>query len=240
MSTHLIAFPHRPAGFDLDVICIVYNPIFNAAVDTNLRLKTSAAISRAVIKFCGIRPYKVIPIEEHHLRRTAIGKLSRSKTRLAFEAGIYASCEAPDLTIANTIKRQFRPDIKTVEGMTRFEHTILGMFLDTFPLGSAMLSLQPTSKLVDPTTSIFNLGLTFIEVMKFKAALQRRLNMPEFSVSKLFGNATLRKLANLLSTGDYGYAPVITLRSEGGKTPLWCVHDEMGDVYSFMSLARLM
>lgn len=240
MSSHLIAFPHRPSGYDIDVICIVYHPIFNAAIDTNLRLKTSAAISRAVIKFCGVRPYKVIPIEEHHLRRTAIGKLSRPKIRLAFEAGVYDSCEAPDLTIANTIKRQFRPDIKTHDEMTRLEHTILGIFLDTFPMGSAMLSPQSTSKLVDPNTSLFNLGLTSMEVMKFKATLQARLNMPEFSVARLFANPTVRGLANLLSTGVYGYSPVVTLRLEGRKTPLWCVHDEIGDVYSFMSLARLM
>ncbi|CAG8980852.1 hypothetical protein HYALB_00011045 [Hymenoscyphus albidus] len=239
MSSRLIAFPHRQSDFNTDSIYIVYRPIFNAAVDTNLRLTTSAAISQAVIRFFGVRPCKVIPIEEHQLQRTAIGKLSRPKTRLAFEKGAYTTCKSADMNLANSIKMQFQLGIKNEFGATHLEQTILGIFLDVFPPGSSMLSIKPTNELLDPGTPLFDLGLTSFEIMKFKFALQTRLKMPDFSVRTLFANPTVRELANCISTGDYVYSPVATLRLTGEKTPLWFVHDELGDVYSFIGLARL-
>lgn len=37
--------------------------------------------------YCGVRPFKVIPVDEAHLEKSSLGKLSRSKIKMYFEAG---------------------------------------------------------------------------------------------------------------------------------------------------------
>lgn len=80
-----VAFPHRPAGSETEVVCIVYLTTNNPSDDVK-RAETTAAISKAVVKYFGVRPYRIIPLPDSSLLpKSSLGKLSRSKIRSSFE-----------------------------------------------------------------------------------------------------------------------------------------------------------
>jgi hypothetical protein len=67
----------------------VYLPGTNTQ-DAAARVNSSTSLSKTVVKHCGVRPYKIIPLDENILQKSSLGKLSRSKLRKCFEEGKYS------------------------------------------------------------------------------------------------------------------------------------------------------
>jgi hypothetical protein len=99
--TYTVVFPHRPAHSETETFCVIYLPETKFQ-DTATRVNSSTSISKTVVKHCGARPYKIIPLDENTLQKSSLGKLSRSKLRKSFEEGKYSEhIKANEEIIAN-------------------------------------------------------------------------------------------------------------------------------------------
>ena len=87
--TYTIVFPHRPSHSETETVCVVYLPEAKIQ-DAAIRVNSSTSISKTVVKHCGARPYKIVPLDETILQKSSLGKLSRSKLRKSFEEGKYS------------------------------------------------------------------------------------------------------------------------------------------------------
>jgi hypothetical protein len=87
--TYTVVFPHRPAHSGTETICVLYLLEIKLR-DAATRVNSSTSISKTVVKHCGARPYKILPLDETILQKSSLGKLSRSKLRKAFEGGKYS------------------------------------------------------------------------------------------------------------------------------------------------------
>ena len=87
--TYTIVFPHRPSHSETETVCVVYLPEAKIQ-DAAIRVNCSTSISKTIVKHCGARPDKIVPLDETILQKSSLGKLSRSKLQKSFEAGKYS------------------------------------------------------------------------------------------------------------------------------------------------------
>lgn len=224
-------FPHRPENADSETVCVVYLPSYQKHEDT-ARLKARSAIRDVVMKHCMTRPYKIIPLDKVFLPKTALGKLSRSKIKKAFESGVYDKSIAFD---EERISQVSTNDL--VQPRTPMQMALRDIFADVFVISPAEIGIN---------TNIYDLGCSSLEINKLKWRLQSTPYFPDMiPLTQLISNPTIDALSASFgpdnasgSTVSKPYDPVVVLRSEGSKTPLWLVHPGMGEVLIFLHLAR--
>ena len=221
--SYTAAFAHRPANSQTEVVVIVYLPAY-APEDIDSRVKASEAIARITMTYCGVRPYKIIPLDQALLPKTTLGKLSRAKLRKAFEDGRFAGCETEnDRAIANHKKTLYEPP------STESEKKIMQAFERCFKLDHS----------ISIDDNIFDVGATSIELLRLKSTIEKTMKLLKpLPISMLMTNATTRSLGKAIDElEDSGYDPVTVLQPHGSKAPLWLVHPGVGEVMIFMQLA---
>ena len=184
-------------------------------------MRTATKISKAVVKYCGTRPSKIIAVPVSLLRKSSLGKLSRSKIRRAFEDGTYAEYEIEDRTLVPQSS-----DIFDFKGTPT--QKIIRQHLSTlFGVNASQVS------------DLFDLGASSIDLLKLRARLQESLKI-EIPVTLLFSHPTIRDLSQSLDAlhNKKRYNPITPLQAAGTRTPLFIIHPGMGDVLIFMNLAR--
>ena len=226
-----VVWPHRPKHSPTETLCIAYLPAYPSD-DTHKRLQTAAAISRAVVKYCGARPFKIIPLPASVLQKSSLGKLSRSKIRRAFEEGAYLQYEAEDNAIS---KRNIG---EAITG-TATQKTVLQALHELLTVNSSQLMLE-----IHLSSDIFELGLSSIDLLKLRASLQKSLNLDSIPITIFFSHPILHHLSQAIDdlqkkTPQKIYNPLSLLQPHGTKTPLFLIHPGVGDVLIFMNLARL-
>ena len=91
-------------------------------------------------------------------------------------------------------------------------------------------------------TSLFDYGITSIELVTFKQRVQTKLATGiEIPIVMVMVNPTIRGMAEALNTlmkGPQPYNPVVPLRTEGDKTPMWLIHPATGEIFVFINLAK--
>lgn len=223
--SYLAAFPTRPAGADTESLCIVYLPSYGNH-DVESRVATRDAIRRLVMNNFMLAPYKIIPLTQDLLQKSSLGKLSRAKIRIAFESGVYAECQKlDDLHLAAWRSKRLAQPANASEKV----------LLDTF---SEIFNVAVEE--IGANTSFFDLGASSVEVLRLKSALQKRLSLPQsIPVITFMTNSTAQSLARaLLGETIRAYDPVVILKAEGRKTPLWFIHPGFGEVLIFLNLAK--
>lgn len=227
-------FPHRPQNADSETLCVVYLPSYDVDNDVEARLHARNAIRDVVMKHCMARPYKIIPLERVFLPKTALGKLSRSKLRKAFESGVYRDAiEVDERLIA------FAQSSREVVQLpsTEKELVLQNIFSDVFGVPRAEIGIH---------TNVYNLGCSSVELFKLKWAMQSKPQFPNvIPVTTMISNPTIASLLSAMDKMMGGsrmslteYNPVVVLRSGGSKSPLWLVHPGMGEVLVFLNLAK--
>ncbi|OQE23213.1 hypothetical protein PENSTE_c009G09069 [Penicillium steckii] len=223
-------FSSFPKKGDTEIICVVYLP--NYASDDNVaRAKTADTIAKITMMTTGVRP-EVLPLDKFHLQKTALGKLSRSKIKSAFEKGDYKSYQELHSESIKLHRKMAR-----VHPSNELEEKLLHMFL---------VSLELPQEEFDVQTSLFDMGITSVELIKLKKKIEEHLNMAqEIPIITLMTNPTVRDLASALkdqqgyqNAGEYN--PTVRLQSQGEKTPLWLVHPGVGEVLVFLNLAKFL
>ncbi|KAI9885439.1 MAG: putative NRPS-like protein biosynthetic cluster [Watsoniomyces obsoletus] len=224
--SYTAVFPHRPKGSDTEELCVVYHPAYQPD-DAKARTETADAIAIVSGSICGVRPYQIIPLDKIFLPKSALGKLSRSKIRTAFESGVYREIQEEN----NQAIKTYRKSRREAPG-TQTEEQILKLFGDMFDLPADEIGVG---------SSLFDLGVNSIDLIRFKDQLQKALALDvEIPLITILANPTVRGIADGLEkmSTPQPYNPVVQLQKQGNKTPLWLVHPGVGEVLVFLNLAK--
>lgn len=225
--SYTVVFPHRPKNSQTEELCIVYLPTYSLD-DAKARTETSDAISHVSMMVASARPYRIIPLTKKLLSKSSLGKLSRAKIQVAFEAGAYHKLEQED----NDAIKSYRVS-KQETPTTETEEMISTVFCEMF-------DLSPNTVWVG--TSLFDYGITSIDLIAFKQRVQNRLALGmEIPVVMIMTNPSIRGMAEALNSllkGPQPYDPVIPLRTQGDKTPMWLIHPGTGEIFVFVNLAK--
>lgn len=224
--SYTAVFSHRPKGYQTEVLCVVYLPTYHPE-DVLARVSATDAISRISTMQCGVKPYQIIPLEPSLLPKSSLGKLSRTKIRTAFEDGLYSTYQEEN----DRVVREYRAT-KRQAPSNEIEATILTLFADLFELAE---------KDIGTNTSLFEMGVSSIEIIKLKTRIQNALKLAvEIPVITMMTNPTIKSLATALLKlqEPKEYSPVVTLQAEGDKPPLWLVHPGVGEILVFLNLAK--
>ncbi|KAL5355882.1 hypothetical protein BJX96DRAFT_79691 [Aspergillus floccosus] len=223
-------FSSLPPGGDTEVVCIVYLPTYDPD-DAVARANTADAIAKTVMMLTGTRP-QVLPLGRSQLQKSALGKLSRSKIKASFEKGDYSTYQKINFDILQAHRAKAR-----VDPANELEQRLLRLFIDSLGLPEEEMDVQ---------SSLFDMGITSVELIKLKKHIEESLSIAqEIPVITLMANPTVRALASALEElqspqSQHEYNPVVTLQSQGEKTPLWLVHPGVGEVLVFLNLAKFL
>ncbi|KAH8897335.1 acetyl-CoA synthetase-like protein [Thozetella sp. PMI_491] len=179
---------------------------------------------------------------------STLGKISRAKMRTLFEEGAFAQ----DVNAHTLEVRHARATIMSAApGLpaTEEEADLIRDFSNLIGVHSDAISVD---------TPVFELGFTSMHLIKLKNRVDTRLGI-RVPIIVFMKNPTARSLATALSklqiTGPTTglpeqraqteplaeeYDPVVVLRSDGHRTPLWLVHPGVGEVLVFVGLAQHM
>ena len=214
----------RPDAQTEDIF-VTYLPGYTAE-DSTARLDALGAIIKTVILHTGARPY-VLPLDRAVLQKSTLGKLSRSKIKLAFERGDYKTFEEMNSEIIRLHRA-----VQHQKPMNQTEELLLKVFLNTLQLGDQDF---------DVTTPVFATGITSIELIRLKRNIEEHLDLvSEIPMVTLMTNSTIRSLVAALkeAPSDHKYEPIVVLQQQGAKVPLWLIHPGVGEVLVFLNLAK--
>ena len=224
IPSYIAAFSYRRQGGQTEGYCIVYGSPVDEN-DPNLTPRTAHSISRITSALVGVSPEFIIPLPQSQLHKTSLGKLSRSKIRAGFEAGLFETnkVDASQALLDYARHTHSSPKTETEIKIVR----VLCEMIDT-PFDAIS---------VDRT--IFELGISSIRLFRFEQALRKNLDLGAgASVITLLSNPIIRSIANAVDNQQSRqYNPVVQLR-KGSKNPLWLVHPASGNVLAFLPLAR--
>ncbi|KAJ8130026.1 hypothetical protein O1611_g3605 [Lasiodiplodia mahajangana] len=209
--------------------------------------ETAAAIARLATRACllktGTCPF-VFPLLEESLPKLSIstlGKISRVKAAVLFANGEFdRDIESHEHAIRRVAENRRKSDMNWA---TQAETRLIEDVAEILETNAEMLDIHAD-------TCVFDIGFTSMHVIKLKYCIDRRLGM-DFPVVNIMKNLSIRSLAasidahvhrpkslDLEHTSVHSYNPVIVLRPEGTKTPLWLVHPGVGEVLIFVRLAQ--
>ncbi|CAL3966083.1 unnamed protein product [Diplocarpon coronariae] len=232
--SYTVVFGHRPTGSHTEVIVVVYLPAFEAT-DPAARSKTAVSISRATVTYCGVRPFKILPLPSNLLQKSTLGKISRAKTRAAFESGLY-----DDLILADESLMRSYHEQQFCAPKTGTEKVLAELCQGQFG-GSAQVGVN---------SNLFELGASSVDLLTLKMHLQQRLGIETIPITCFFSHPILRDLASSVSqmaaqsapvaATVAEYDPVVILNPNIGstKTPIWFIHPGMGEILIFLNLSR--
>ena len=231
VPTFFACFPHRPPDSQTERFCIVYCPTYAKHCITT-RVETNDAIARLSAMVCGARPYQIIPLDEAELPKSALGKLSRTKIKTAFEAGAYHEI----LQEHNCAIQVHKSSIRQNRILTETEKIVLSTFLDILELDSEEIGVE---------SNMLEAGITSMDLLRMQKELQTRFSIAEIPLITLLTNPTIEGMSAALdqskgiaSGKDAVYNPVVPMGFKGTKTPLWLVHPGVGEVLVFLNLAK--
>ncbi|KAJ6131257.1 hypothetical protein N7523_001717 [Penicillium sp. IBT 18751x] len=223
-------FSSFPPGGDTEIICVVYLPSYPPDDDA-ARAATADAIAKVAMMSTGARP-QVLPLDKSQLQKSALGKLARTKIKMAFERGDYSTYQ--DI---NSEAIKLHRATARAHPASELEQRLLDLFIR---------SLELPEEEFDVKSSLFDMGITSVELIKLKKHIEEHLDITQdIPIITLMTNPTVRDLASALQdqqsshkTGEY--KPEVTLQSQGDKTPLWLVHPGVGEVLVFLNLAKFL
>ncbi|KAI1371714.1 acetyl-CoA synthetase-like protein [Hypoxylon crocopeplum] len=209
--------------------------------------ETAAAIARLATRACLLRTGTcplIFPLLEQSLPKLSIstlGKISRVKAAVLFANGEFdRDIEFHEHAMRRAAKNSRKCDMKWA---TQAETQLIEDVAEALDTNAGMLDIHAD-------TCVFDIGFTSMHVIKLKYRIDRRLGM-DFPVVHIIKNLSIRSLAanidahvhrpkslDLEHTPVRSYDPVIVLRPEGIKTPLWLVHPGVGEVLIFVRLAQ--
>ena len=219
-------FPHRPQGASTEVICVVYLPTYDQG-DVATRVAVRRSVSEVIVRQSGARPFRILPLSKDMLPKSTLGKLSRSKIQAAFNKGAFSNYEEYDDCIVRGWQRTHKQAPRT-----ETEKILFSVFLEVLDVPESDLSID---------TSVFEMGISSIEILKLKSAIERALPLQtDLAITTIMANPNVRSLAVALTAqkSRTDYDPAIALQTTGQRTPLWLVHPGVGEVLIFLDLAK--
>lgn len=234
--SRVLSFPSRATHTEQITVAIIPHQWPMSAEE---RTEISEMAVRACFICSGHRPV-VFCLEEKSLSllpTTTLGKISRAKMGALFDAGHFAR----DLDLHRAAVSNFRKERKYIsENLSEEEAMLIEDVAQTL-----RISAQPIS--VDST--IFDLGCSSMDLVRLKRRVDARLNV-SIPIVIFMKHPTTRSLAAAIGAHlrrnpgrldlppAVAYDPVVTLRAQGTKTPLWLVHPGVGEILVFLGLSQ--
>jgi acyl-CoA synthetase (AMP-forming)/AMP-acid ligase II/thioesterase domain-containing protein len=225
-KSYVAAFPVRPAGADTEQLAVLFATAISLENEEEVHRLIVSIRNRTVLLW-GFRPAVILPLSKADLPKTSLGKLQRAQLRKRLEAGEFSAREK---WIAETTARQlggYHPP------QGRFEMEIARIYGELFGLDEKAISAK---------ANFFELGGTSIDVLRLKGQITRRLHVENLPTLAILERPTIRELASHLERREHRgageYHPIVTLQAAGSKRPLFCVHSGLGEVLSFVNLAK--
>ena len=224
---YTLVFAIRCKGSPTEEISVVYLPSYGSD-DARSRVATAEAINRVITLSTGARPSAIVPLNDKILQRSTLGKLPRGKICAAFARGEYIDFQVlNDQVIEGHRLRSYQ---RPQDGMESAIADAIGHLFNI------------SQHTVGANTNFLELGISSIELIKFKQYLRKNLKLQdEILVITLITNPTVKELAVALQeaqTKSAAYDPVVTLQRYGDKTPLWLVHPGVGEILVFLPLGK--
>lgn len=236
LSTHAsrtICFASRAARDSTKrfiVICVPKDPISR----DEQAVEIHQAAQQAFANYTGSSCETFTVSNDSLLPITTLGKVSLSKMRRLYDEGHFEHCVQ---------RHQERIEADRLQhhgtSMDAFEQSILADF-------SAVLGIETDVLAVE--SSVYDAGFTSMDLIRLKRRIDSRLGttIPLVIILK---NPTVRSLAlklrpycvshmELGQTPTVPYEPVVVLKADGSRTPLWLIHPGVGEVSVFINLAR--
>ncbi|OHE91836.1 hypothetical protein CORC01_12844 [Colletotrichum orchidophilum] len=219
-------FSTLPQWADTEQIVVAYLPSIEED-DIRGRCKTHNRILEVV----GVHTSSsaiILPLNAVDIKPSVLGKLPRGSIKAAFEKGVYIE----ELRKASEASRGDHAITERID--SPLETIICDAFRNYFQVVE--------DSHISAESSIFLLGATSMDLIKISRLISDRLQLQErLTLSQILRNPTPRRLATVVQGSgrkDSIGNPVVTLRSEGERTPLWLVHPGVGEVLVFMNLVR--
>ncbi|KAL6712850.1 hypothetical protein ACLMJK_009562 [Lecanora helva] len=227
-SSYTVCFSHRLKDSATERIHVLYLPSYPPD-DSKSRSDTLDSIVSVVMLQTRTRPY-VLPLDRQSLPKTTLGKISRTKIKAAFQRGEFAM-------------QQSLNDDSIMSYRTQQKHTHVDPLSETEKLLIIEVceTLGYSAEDIVPDDSIFSMGITSVDLIRLQRNVQINITpAPELTMSSFLTNPTIRSLAHEIDKTNQpkDYDPVVKLRHQGHKTPLWLVHPGVGEVLVFINLAN--
>ncbi|RDW89197.1 hypothetical protein BP6252_01229 [Coleophoma cylindrospora] len=223
--SYTVVFSHRPKGSPTELPCIIYLPTYDID-DNKTRVNTYLEVSKVCVACCGVQPYVILPLEPAFLVKSSLGKLSRTKIRKAFESGLYNKHKEKD----EIVLREYRAAVYEAPS-SQTELAIVAILHDLLECGTTDIGVN---------SNLFDFGVSSVFVLTFRQKLQSRIHV-DVPIAKFFNHPIVRDLARTIDEIPktiHDYDPVVTLQTQGTKTPIFFVHPGIGEVLLFVNLAR--
>jgi thioesterase domain-containing protein len=218
--SHVAAFPTRPPGSDTEQLVIAFHPTTD---DERTLYGVLTAVRNTVVMHWAFRPALVIPLPREEFVKNSLGKISRSTLRARLEAGEFADAVARTSDLLRRHQGEYAPP------RTPTEEALVGIYAELF-------DMKPDD--ISATADFFDLGGTSLDLLRLRRAVSCRLDVPDVDTSTLLTAPTVRALADSITGEARGYDPVVPMRADGDKTPLFCVHPGAGEVLALLDLSR--
>ena len=197
-----------------------------------MRVETNDAIAKVSVMVCGARPYRIIPLDVSELPKSALGKLSRTKIKTAFEAGAYDEILQEHICALRAHKTNMRQS----RVLTETEEVVLSTFLDVLELDSEDIGVE---------SNMLEAGITSMDLLRMQKELQSKFSIADIPLITLLTNPTIESMSTALDRSKVLacalgaiYNPVVPMSTKGTRTPLWLVHPGVGEVLVFLNLAK--
>ncbi|WP_310619321.1 non-ribosomal peptide synthetase [Flexibacterium corallicola] len=211
-------FPTRPKGASTEELVVFFHPLADLSDKTSLA-QTIAAIQKLTVLKWGFRPSIVVPVPESVLVRSSLGKIKRTDLRRRLEAGEFATLVKEALSTHHLLIGDI------VAARTPDEEMVLNLFSEVMGIKKANLGIYH---------SFFDLGGTSIELLRLLSKIEKTFNLTtRLTPVKFIKEPTIEATARWVQSTDVvhqSYDPVVILQESGNKTPIFCVHDVLGDV----------
>nr|POF22080.1 nonribosomal peptide synthetase pnga [Quercus suber] len=212
---------------DTESVVVIFNPPDEVANDQEQLRATISAINESVLKFCSTSPVDVLPLPKEEMPKSTIGKLSRQKLKKFYEAGQFD---------------KYRVDMgddganaqPTIPLSTEMQHTVARLL--TQQLGLSMEQIGADSKLS-------HLNMSSLTYLRLKRSLEMAVNRADdpIRMGPFLEARTVADLATLAETRSASqYQPLVTLRAEGSKPPLFLFPPGGGEFIIWLSLLKFL
>lgn len=231
--SRVICFPSRTAGTGTDQVTVAC--VLNAP---NVSTEEEVSIHQTALEACmactGSRCDIFIVPDESLLPCSTLGKISASKMQCQYSDGVFDHFIERHRRV---IEMHRRHNYKMPQSDT--ESILLKDFSDILGVDTGKLGVESPA---------YELGFTSMDLIRLRRKVQSRFGV-QVPLGVFLKSPTVRKLAGALETyhlnyRDVGlypeksYDPVVVLRLQGSKTPLWLFHPGVGEVLVFVSLAQ--
>ncbi|MCJ1331775.1 hypothetical protein MMC10_008467 [Thelotrema lepadinum] len=219
-------FPCRPPKSQTEQICVAV-VLANPDSDAKELANVKDTIVQSVMLHTGARPYVLLLSDEQQLPKSTLGKILKTKMRSMLEEGAFAS--------------QIETHEKIIQEYRRASPQVSSTPAERLLLDDFCIILGTDFQSWGVEVPIFDAGMTSVDLIRLKQRIDSRIES-EIPLTLLMLNPTARSMATALEdlSKPKTYDPVVVLKKDGEKAPLWLVHPGVGEILVFLGLSKLM